>query len=65
MFAIQSKKMELESVQVFDMMGSLVYNEEGMRTMTYKLDLSSLANGFYSVKMETNEGVFQQMLMKE
>ncbi|HNP99545.1 MAG TPA: T9SS type A sorting domain-containing protein [Bacteroidia bacterium] len=65
MFAIQSKEMELQSVQVFDMMGSLVYNEEGMRTMTYKLDLSALANGFYSVKMETNEGVFQQMLMKE
>lgn len=64
-FNIQCKELHIEGIEVFNLLGDLVFNMEKINSVESKIDLSSYANGLYTVRINTKEGIIQQKLIKE
>lgn len=53
---------QIEGVKIYDVIGNLVIQK---RNPNNQLDVSYLISGVYYVKVETNQGVFTQKIIKE
>lgn len=54
---------ELARIQIIDMLGSIVYNQEAKNVT--RVDLSAIATGSYFVKITSPQGVFVEKILKQ
>jgi pectate lyase len=57
-----SSKVNVQKVEVYNMLGMLIKNVEGN---TESIDMSSISNGSYLLKVFTNEGVVDKIIIKK
>lgn len=61
-------ELEVCNVKVFDLLGRLVleyFDKLNAQDDFYQMDLSTIANGVFLVKVETEEGLLSEKLVKE
>ena len=53
---IESAHFELERVELFDVMGRMVFRKDKIHNTTYLIDEGVLEKGFYLLKADTSQG---------
>lgn len=52
---IESPRLELERIELFDLMGRMVFRKDKIHTNTYLIDEGAVGKGFYLLKAETSQ----------
>jgi PKD repeat protein len=55
----------IQSVEVFNMMGALVYKSDGAATTKLTIDISKLMPGVYELKVISEAGIYRRSLVKQ
>jgi photosystem II stability/assembly factor-like uncharacterized protein len=62
---IQSRDKEVKNIKIYNSIGKLVYKKnDSFNSNQIQLNLNYLANGFYLIKVVTEEGVFSKNIIK-
>jgi hypothetical protein len=61
---LKDKSFNVETVQIFDLLGRLVHSENEVGTQT-NIDLNKISSGIYILKVNTKEAIFSSKLYKK
>jgi len=65
MITIDSKNIEIQSIQIFSSIGKLVFDKHSSKlSSNYKINLSNLSNGLYVIKITTNDEIISKNIIK-
>ncbi|MES2762305.1 MAG: T9SS type A sorting domain-containing protein [Bacteroidota bacterium] len=64
-FVVMSVEEKLNEVSVYDVTGKLVYSKQNIQEKDLSIDISTIASGFYYVKILCNGNSYSQKIIKE
>ncbi len=62
-FTVQSQSVKITSLEIYNVLGEMVYSKQATRTQENEIDISSEPEGVYFVRARTSEGVVSKKIL--